>query len=59
MLAVGCAHTVAAWRVSPDAVPAHDLLDPLAADTLTFGTQLGMNTWCPIPGAPYRPRWSS
>ena len=30
-------------------MPAHHPLDPLAADTLARGTQLGMNTWCPIP----------
>jgi len=31
-------------RPSPDAMPAHHPLDPLAADGLSFG-------------APYRPRW--
>ena len=48
MLAVGCTNTIAAWRVSPDAVPAHHPLDPLAADDLALGAQLGMNSRCPI-----------
>ncbi len=48
MLAVGRAHAIAARRVSPDAMPAHHPLDPLAADGLALGTQLGMNTRCPI-----------
>ena len=30
-------------------MPAHDPLDPLAVDDPALGTQLGMNTWCPIP----------
>jgi len=49
MLAVGGAHTRARRHVSPDAMPAHHPLDPLAADDPALGTQLGMNTWCPIP----------
>src|SRR4051812_36330172 len=48
MLAVGRAHTIAAWCLGPDAVPAHHPFDPLAADALARGTQFGMNTWCPI-----------
>src|SRR5881392_241430 len=54
MLAVGRAYAIAAWRVSPDAVLAHQPLDPLAADGLALGTQLGMNTRCPISAAVLR-----
>src|SRR3979411_2503857 len=54
MLAVGRAYAIAAWRVSPDAVLAHHPLDPLAADGLALGTQLGMNTRCPISAAVLR-----
>ena len=32
MLAVGCAHAIAARRPCPDTVLAHDPFDPLAAD---------------------------
>ena len=39
---------IAAWRVSPDTVPAHHPLDPLAADTLALGTQLGVDARCPV-----------
>jgi len=49
MLAVGRAHAIAAWRVSPDAVPVHHPLDPLAADTLALSAQFGVDTRCPIP----------
>src|SRR4051812_21233042 len=49
MFAIGRAHTIAAWRVSSDAVPVHHPLDPLAADGLTLSTQLGVDTRCPIP----------
>ena len=57
MLAVGGAHTRARRHVSPDAMPAHHPLDPLAADALARGTQFGMNTWCPLsgPGARHEP----
>jgi hypothetical protein len=48
MLAVGRTHAIAALRVSPDAVPAHHPLDPLAADTLAVGTQFGVDTRCPL-----------
>jgi hypothetical protein len=48
MLAVGRAHATAARQVSWDAVPAHHPLDPLAADTLAFGTQFGVDTRCPL-----------
>jgi hypothetical protein len=48
MLAVGCANTIPAWRVSPDAVPVPHPLDPLAADDLALGAQLGMNSRYPI-----------
>jgi hypothetical protein len=41
MIAVGCANTIPAWRVSPDAVPVHRPLDPLAADTLALSAQFG------------------
>jgi hypothetical protein len=43
MFAVGCAHPVAAWRPSPDGVPAHQPFDPLVADGLALGPQLSMN----------------
>jgi hypothetical protein len=45
MLAVGCAHAIAARRPSPETVPAHDPLDPLAADGLTLGSQFGVDAW--------------
>jgi hypothetical protein len=48
MLAVGRAHAIAARHVSPDAMPAHHPLDPLAADTLALGTQFGVDTRRPI-----------
>ena len=56
MLAVGGTHAIAARHVSPDAMPAHDPLDPLAADALALGTQLGMNTWRPISAPMVVPR---
>jgi hypothetical protein len=43
MLAVGCAHAIAARRPSPETVLAHDPLDPLAADGLTLGSQFGVD----------------
>ncbi len=43
---------IAAWRPSPDTILAHHLLDPLAADGVALGPQLGM-----VRGAPYRSRW--
>jgi hypothetical protein len=43
MLAVGRAHAIAAWRSSPDTMLAHHPLDPLTADGLALGTQLGMD----------------
>jgi hypothetical protein len=49
MLAVGGAHAIAARHVSPDAMPAHDPLDPLAADAVARGAQLGIKTGRPIP----------
>src|SRR2546421_11996626 len=57
MLAVGRAYAIAAWRVSPDAVLAHQPLDPLAADGLALGPQLGMDTRRPIsaPGVRMKP----
>ena len=38
----------AARHLRPNAMPAHDPLDPLAADALAGGTQFGMNTRRPI-----------
>src|SRR4051794_10503656 len=57
MLAVGGAHTRARRHVSPDAMPAHHPLDPLAADTLARGTQFGMNYVVPhtFPDARHEP----
>src|SRR4051794_31892056 len=57
MLAVGRAHAIAARYVSPDAMPAHDPLDPLATDTLALGTQFGVDTRRPHigPGARHEP----
>src|SRR6476469_4178348 len=56
MLAVGGAHTRARRHVSPEAMPAHHPLDPLAADTLARGTQFGVDTRPPIgPGARHEP----
>src|SRR3954447_17297452 len=61
MLAVGGAHTRARRHVSPDAMPAHHPLDPLAADTVARGTQLGVDARPPIsppvlgPGARHDP----
>jgi hypothetical protein len=43
MLAVGCAHAIAARRPRPETVLAHDPLDPLAADDLTLGSQFGVD----------------
>ena len=43
MLAVGCAHAIAARRPRPETVLAHDPLDPLAADGLTLGSQFGVD----------------
>ena len=43
MLAVGCAHAIAARRPCPDTVLAHDPFDPLAADGLTLGPQFGVD----------------
>jgi Helix-turn-helix domain len=42
MLAVGCAHAIAARRPSPETVLAHDPLDPLTADGLTLGSKVGI-----------------
>jgi hypothetical protein len=35
---------MAAWRPSQDTMLTHHPLDPLTADALTLGTQLGMNS---------------
>jgi hypothetical protein len=43
MLAVGCAHAIAARRPSPETVLAHDPLDPLAANGLILGSQFGVD----------------
>ena len=43
MLAVGCAHAIAARGPSPEAVLAHDPFDPLAADGLALGAQFGVD----------------
>jgi len=43
MLAVGCAHAIAARRPRPDTVLAHDPFDPLAADGLALGAQFGVD----------------
>src|SRR5262244_2291706 len=43
MLAVGCAHAIAARRPRPDTMLAHDPFDPLAADGLACGAQFGMD----------------
>ena len=43
MLAVGCAHAIAARRPRPDTMLAHDPFDPLAADGLARGAQFGVD----------------
>jgi hypothetical protein len=43
MLAVGCAHAIAARRACPDTVLAYDPFDPLAADGLARAAQFGMD----------------
>ena len=43
MLAVGCAHAIAARRPRPDTMLAHDPFDPLAADGLALGPQFGVD----------------
>jgi len=48
MLAVGRAHPIAAWCPSSNTMPTHHPLDPLAADDLALGAQLGMDARRPI-----------
>ena len=43
MLAVGCAHAIAARRPRPDTMLAHDPFDPLAADGVALGSQFGVD----------------
>ena len=43
MLAVGCAHAIAARGPRPDTVLAHVPFDPLAADGLALGAQFGVD----------------
>ena len=43
MLAVGCAHAIAARSPRPNTVLAHDPFDPFAADGLTLGPQFGVD----------------
>ena len=49
MLAVGRAYAITARHPSPDAMPAHDPLHPLAADGPAFGTHFGMDARRPVP----------
>jgi hypothetical protein len=39
----GGAHAIAAWHPSPDTMLVHHPLDPLAADSLDVGMQVGMD----------------
>ena len=43
MLAVGRAHEITARGSSPDTILAHHPFDPLAADGLALGLQLGID----------------